>query len=115
MNEEPENAKARATGFLSSARSTGQSLYDRAKPKVKQAGDSSIVKAKEIADKTSDKVARGVHKAMGSTEYRKKAIEVNHELERVLRSLEDSILRRDEEIARLRAHVADLESRLGGR
>ena len=111
-------AGRRAGGHVENALDKGMALargfYDRAKPKVKKAGDSSMEKAKELADKTSDTVARGVHKAMGSAEYRKKAEEVNRDLERVLRSLEDSIKRRDEEIKRLRAHVADLESRLRG-
>lgn len=102
-------------GLFASARDSGRFILARATPKVKQVGDASIEKVKGFGDKTSETVARGVHKAMGSAEYRKKAEEVNRELERVLRSLEDSIKRRDDEIARLRAHVAELESRLSGR
>ncbi len=105
-------AKDKALNSLSSAKTTGKKFVDRARPRVEKAAGASIEIAKDIADKTTDSVARGVHKVMGSSEYRAKADEVNRQLERALQSLEDSIVRRDREIDRLRARIAELESLL---
>lgn len=105
-------AKDKALSSLSSAKTSGKKFVDRARPHVEKAAGASLEKAKDIADKTTDSVARGVHKVMGSSEYRAKADDVNRQLERALQSLEDSIVRRDLEIDRLRARIAELESLL---
>ena len=67
--------------------------------------------ASKAAAWVQEKVTAGVHKVMGSEEYKAKALEVNARLTVALASLEDSIKRRDEEIAHLRARVAELEGR----
>ena len=61
------------------------------------------------ATRMQHRVTTGVHKVMGSEEYKKKALEVNARLITALSILEDAITRRDEEISRLRARVAELE------
>lgn len=109
MGADFDKAKDKAMNSLSSAVTSGKKLVDRAKPHVEKAAGVSIEKAKDLADKTTDSVVRGVHKVMGSSEYRAKAEEVNRQLERALQSLEDSIVRRDQEIDRLRARIAELE------
>lgn len=66
-------------------------------------------KVKPAVDKTQAAVTTGVHKVMGSGEYREKALEVNRRLAMAIVALEDAIARRDEEIARLTARVEELE------
>jgi hypothetical protein len=49
---------------------------------------------------------------MGSDEYKQKALDVNARLTNALASLEDSIKRRDLEIAQLRLRVSELERQI---
>ncbi|MBM3718627.1 MAG: hypothetical protein FJW53_06610 [Actinobacteria bacterium] len=71
--------------------------------------DTVIEKVKPAVDKTQTAVTSGVHKMMGSGEYREKALDVNRRLAVAVVSLEDAIARRDEEITRLKARIAELE------
>lgn len=112
MGADFDKAKEKTMKSISSARTSGKKFVDRARPHVEKAAEAGIEKAKDLAERTTDSVARGVHKVMGSSEYRAKADEVNRQLERALQSLEDSIVRRDLEIDRLRARIVELESQL---
>lgn len=76
---------------------------------VRRGTQSVIEKVKPAVDRTQTAVASGVHKVMGSGEYRTKALEVNRRLAVAIVTLEDAIERRDVEIARLRARVTELE------
>jgi hypothetical protein len=90
----------------------GKSGLEKAKPHVIRAGDTSLQATKKAAIKTSDLVSTGVHRVMGSAEYKVKAEDVNRRLMEALRALEDSIKRRDRDIADLKAYVAALEAQL---
>jgi hypothetical protein len=90
----------------------GKSGVDKAKPHVIRAGDTSLQATKKAAIKTSDLVSTGVHRVMGSAEYKVKAEDVNRRLMEALRTLEDSIRRRDRDIADIKAYVATLEAQL---
>jgi len=80
----------------------------------KKAASNVLGEAAKAAALVQQKVTDGVHRVMGSEEYKKKALEVNARLTVALSSLEDSIVRRDEEIVRLRARVAELEGSSNG-
>ena len=80
----------------------------------REATSRALDEASKAAAWVQEKVTAGVHKVMGSEEYKAKALEVNARLTVALASLEDSIKRRDEEIAHLRARVAELEGRTDG-
>jgi chaperonin cofactor prefoldin len=59
-------------------------------------------------------VAKGVHRVMGSDEYKREAENVNRRLLEALRTLEDSIKRRDRDIADLQNQVTELTAKLNG-
>jgi hypothetical protein len=116
----PDDFKAK----LAEAQEKGRIKNALRKEKAKKALDSSKKVTKSALDEASkaaawfqDKVTTGVHKVMGSEEYKQKALEVNTRLTVALSSLEDSIKRRDEEIEQLRIRIAELEEQLrsGGR
>lgn len=75
----------------------------------KKSANDALEEASKVATRMQHRVTAGVHKVMGSEEYKKKALEVNARLITALSILEDAITRRDEEINRLRARVAELE------
>lgn len=111
----PDDFKAK----LAEAQEKGRIKNALRKEKAKKALDSSKKVTKSALDEASkaaawfqDKVTTGVHKVMGSEEYKQKALEVNTRLTVALSSLEDSIKRRDEEIEQLRVRIAELEEQL---
>lgn len=59
-------------------------------------------------------MAKGVHRVMGSDEYKREAKHVNRRLLDALRMLEDSIKRRDRDIADLHNQVTELTAKLNG-
>ena len=75
MGADVDKVKDKPMNSLSSAVTSGKKLVDRAKPHVEKAAGVSIEKAKDLADKTTDSVVRGVHKVMGSSDYFAKADE----------------------------------------
>jgi chaperonin cofactor prefoldin len=111
----PDDFKAK----LAEAQEKGRIKNALRKEKAKKALDSSKKATKSALDEASkaaawfqDKVTSGVHKVMGSEEYKQKALEVNARLTIALSSLEDSIKRRDEEIEQLRTRITELEQQL---
>ena len=112
-----ENEKAKkvagqlwkGTKIIGKATKTG---IEKAAPHVKQASDASIQATKKAASKTTDLVATGVHRVMGSDEYKRGAIEVNERLRRALQTLESAIKSRDREISELRRQVESLKTQL---
>lgn len=75
---------------------------------VKFLGDF-LDKTGEAAERAQNRLTKGIHKVMGSDEYKRQALEVNARLSVAVEQLEDSIKRRDEEISRLRIRLAELE------
>lgn len=81
---------------------------------VKKISKSALNLASDAATQVQERLAQGIHKVMGSDEYKQKALDVNARLSNALASLEDSIERRDTEIAQLRLRVSELERQLEG-
>ena len=81
---------------------------------VKNFSKSALNLASEAATQVQERLTWGIHKVMGSDEYKKKALDVNARLTNALASLEDSIKRRDIEIAQLRLRILELERQLLG-
>ncbi len=79
---------------------------------VKKISKSALNLASDAATQVQERLAQGIHKVMGSDEYKKKALDVNARLTNALASVEDSIKRRDIEIAQLRLRVSELERQL---
>lgn len=94
-NREKTAAFLRATGI-------------RSKKAAKVVAEKTVV----AAGKTQGAVNKGIHKALGADEYKKAALEVNARLSVALDSLEDAVIRRDEEILRLNARIEELEALL---
>ena len=81
---------------------------------TRNAQDAALNLASDAATQVQVRLAQGIHKVMGSDEYKQKALDVNARLSNALASLEDSIERRDTEIAQLRLRVSELERQLEG-
>ncbi len=79
---------------------------------VKNLSKSALNLTNDAATQVREKLTWGIHKVMGSDEYKKKALDVNARLTNALASVEDSIKRRDIEIAQLRLRVSELERQL---
>ena len=94
---------------------TGKKGVEKAKPHVKRMADTSVQATKKTAEKTTEIVAKGVHRVMGSEEYKREAEDVNRRLLEALRKLEDSIKRRDRDIADLQNQVTELTAKLNGK
>jgi hypothetical protein len=107
-----ESAWKKSIKFVKTGLEAGVSGIEKARPHVERAAKTSLDKTKEYAEKTTDAVAKGVHRAMGSDEYRREAEIVNQKLMEALRVLEDSIRRRDRDLAQLKDYVAQLEEQL---
>lgn len=111
-----ENKARKAAEILKNAAKKGEEAVrtgiEKSKPHAERLTKATVEKTKEVAVTTTDKVARGVHRAMGSDDYRREAEAVNMRLMEALRTLEDSIRRRDRDIEQLRAHIADLQAQL---
>ncbi len=101
-------------GLTKSTVAAGKSGVEKAKPHAKRLADSSVQVTKKTAEKTTDIVAKGVHRVMGSDEYKREAENVNRRLLDALRTLEDSIKRRDRDIADLQNQVTELTAKLNG-
>lgn len=80
----------------------------RSKETAKVVAEKTVV----AAGKTQEAVNKGIHKALGADEYKKVALEVNARLSIALDSLEDAVIRRDEEIVRLKNRITELETLL---
>ena len=80
----------------------------RSKKAAKVVAEKTVV----AAGKTQGAVNKGIHKALGADEYKKAALEVNARLSVALDSLEDAVIRRDEDILRLNARIEELEALL---
>jgi len=102
-------------GIAKSTAGAGKSVARRLTPGAKKAGQQTMKATTYVAGKTSNAVHVGFHRVMGSNEYTRQAEDVNRRLTEALRTLEDSIRRRDRDIASLRAHIAKLEAQLQGR
>jgi len=107
---EAKKAANRAKGVA--ARSKTEVTLKKAFASSKKTTKSALDEASKAAAWFQDKVTSGVHKVMGSEEYKQKALEVNARLTIALSSLEDSIKRRDEEIEQLRTRITELEQQL---
>ena len=105
-----KSAAKRAKGVA--ARVKTEETLKKAFASSKKTTKSALDEASKAAAWFQDKVTTGVHKVMGSEEYKQKALEVNTRLTVALSSLEDSIKRRDEEIEQLRIRIAELEEQL---
>jgi len=101
-------------GLTKSTVAAGKSGVEKAKPHVKRLADTSVQATKKTAEKTTEIVAEGVHRVMGSDEYKREAENVNRRLLDALRTLEDSIKRRDRDIADLQNQVTELTAKLNG-
>ena len=104
------SAKAKAN--RAAARTKTEVTLKKAFASSKKTTKSALDEASKAAAWFQDKVTSGVHKVMGSEEYKQKALEVNLRLTIALSSLEDSIKRRDEEIEQLRIRIVELEEQL---
>ena len=107
---EAKKAANRAKGVA--ARAKTEETLKKAFASSKKTTKSALDEASKAAAWFQDKVTTGVHKVMGSEEYKQKALEVNTRLTVALSSLEDSIKRRDEEIEQLRIRITELEEQL---
>lgn len=104
----PQLVKLKIAENAAKAKADREQLAIRGKKAWKSAFD----EAAKTAAWFQGKVTSGVHRVMGSEEYKLKALEVNHRLTVALSSLEDSNKRRDEEIEQLRSRIAELEEQL---
>jgi hypothetical protein len=79
---------------------------------LKEAATVAAEKTAAVASKTQGAVNKGIHRVLGSEEYKKSALEVNARLSIALDSIEDAVRRRDEEIVRLNHRIEELQSLL---
>ena len=110
--EEFEARKAEAIAKGKVAREKGMLAASRAYEKGKIAAEKGLDAASKAAVKFQSTVTAGVHKVMGSEEYKKKALEVNARLVVALSSLVDSIKRRDAVIVGLRDRIVEHQVQL---
>ena len=108
-------ARVRAEKAITAAQkhaTHSRNAQDAATDAVKKFSKSALNLASDAAPQVQERLAQRIHKVMGSDEYKQKALDVNARLTNALASLEDSIKRRDLEIAQLRLRVSELERQI---
>ena len=113
-DDKVKKVAGRVCVLTKSTLAAGKSGLENAKPHAKRLVDSFVQVTKKTAEKTTDIVAKGVHRVMGRDEYKREAENVNRRLLDALRTLEDSIKRCDRDIADLQNQVTELTAKLNG-
>ena len=121
MSDKKPSRYAASPEFRNACRTLGEQVGEitgkaeqAATAAVKKISKSALNLASDAATQVQVRLAQGIHKVMGSDEYKQKALDVNARLSNALASLEDSIERRDTEIAQLRLRVSELERQIEG-
>jgi hypothetical protein len=111
MTNEKLQRVRNALGVVSGVSKT---QFKNLRPRAKRFRERTIEVTADAADKTTARMQQIVHHAMGTEDYQREAAEINHRLSEALRTLEDSIRRRDRDIAALKNEVSELRAKLYG-
>ncbi len=111
MTDEKLQRVRNALGVVSGV---GKTQFKNLRPRAKRFRERTIEVTADAADKTTARMQQIVHHAMGTEDYQREAAEINRRLSGALRTLEDSIRRRDRDIAALKNEVSELRAKLYG-